>query len=284
MIRDTARDFARAELAPHAAALGGEAAGFPTRSSPRWASLGLLGMTVPPEWGGTGADYVAYVLAVEEIAAGCAATATLMSVQNGLGCGLVQAWGNDAQKKAWLPDLASGQDNRLLLPHRAPGRQRGQQPQDARHRVERRLGARGHEAVHLERASARSSPSCSRSPTRKRARRACRPSSCPPARPGFDVAEAREEAGPARRWTPAPSRSRAAAWAATPSWARAARGSPSRSPTWRAGASASRRRPWASPAPRSRRRSPTRRSARSSAGRSSSTSRSATCSPTCIRA
>ena len=65
-------------------------------------------MTVPPEWGGTGADYVSYVLAVEEVAAGCAATATLMSVQNGLGCGLVQAWGSDAQKKAWLPDLAGG--------------------------------------------------------------------------------------------------------------------------------------------------------------------------------
>ena len=59
-------------------------------------------------WGGTGSDYVAYALAVEEIAAGCASTATLMSVQNGLGCGSVLAWGSDAQKKAWLPELASG--------------------------------------------------------------------------------------------------------------------------------------------------------------------------------
>ena len=70
--------------------------------------LGFLGMTIPAEHGGTGADYVAYVLAVEEIAAGCAATSTLMSVQNGLGCALVHAWGDDAQKKAWLAELASG--------------------------------------------------------------------------------------------------------------------------------------------------------------------------------
>jgi alkylation response protein AidB-like acyl-CoA dehydrogenase len=70
--------------------------------------LGLLGMLAPEEWGGTGSDYVAYALAVEEIAAGCASTSTLMSVQNGLGCGSLLAWGSDAQKEAWLPDLAAG--------------------------------------------------------------------------------------------------------------------------------------------------------------------------------
>jgi alkylation response protein AidB-like acyl-CoA dehydrogenase len=107
MIRDTARDFARAELAPHAGQWEDEG-WIPDTVVAKLGELGFLGMTVPQEWGGTGADYVAYILAVEEIAAGCAATSTLMSVQNGLGCGLVQAWGNDAQKKAWLPELASG--------------------------------------------------------------------------------------------------------------------------------------------------------------------------------
>jgi alkylation response protein AidB-like acyl-CoA dehydrogenase len=107
MIRDTARDFAQAELAPHAARWE-EEGWIPDAVVAKLGQLGLLGMTVPPEWGGTGADYVAYVLAVEEVAAGCAATATLMSVQNGLGCGLVQAWGDEAQKKAWLPELANG--------------------------------------------------------------------------------------------------------------------------------------------------------------------------------
>jgi len=107
MIRDTARDFARAELAPHAGTWEDQG-WIPDEVVAKMGELGLLGMTVPPEWGGTGADYVSYVLAVEEVAAGCAATATMMSVQNGLGCGLVQAWGSDAQKKAWLPDLAGG--------------------------------------------------------------------------------------------------------------------------------------------------------------------------------
>ena len=89
MIRDTARDVARAELAPHAG--DWEDQGWiPDEVGAKMGDLGLLGMTVPLEWGGTGADYVAYVLAVEEIAAGCAATSTMMSVQNGLGCSLVR--------------------------------------------------------------------------------------------------------------------------------------------------------------------------------------------------
>jgi alkylation response protein AidB-like acyl-CoA dehydrogenase len=107
MVRDTAREFARKELAPHAARWE-EEGWIPDEVVARLGELGFLGMTVPPEWGGAGGDYVSYILAVEEIAAGCAATATLMSVQNGLGCGIVQAWGSEAQKTAWLPELASG--------------------------------------------------------------------------------------------------------------------------------------------------------------------------------
>ena len=107
MVRDTARDFARAELAPHAGQWEQEG-WIPDAVIAKLGELGLLGMTVPEESGGTGADYVAYALAVEEIAAGCAATATLMSVQNGLGCGIVQSWGNEAQKRRWLAELASG--------------------------------------------------------------------------------------------------------------------------------------------------------------------------------
>lgn len=107
MVRDMARDFSRAELAPHAGQWE-EEGWIPDAVVAKLGELGLLGMLVPEEWGGTGADHVAYALAVEEIAAGCAATATLMSVQNGLGCGIVLGWGNDEQKRAWLPDLASG--------------------------------------------------------------------------------------------------------------------------------------------------------------------------------
>ncbi len=107
MIRDTAREFARAELAPNAGRWEHEG-WIPDTVIAKLGELGLLGMLVPEEYGGTGADHVSYALAVEEIAAGCAATATLMSVQNGLGCGAVLQWGSEDQKRRWLPELASG--------------------------------------------------------------------------------------------------------------------------------------------------------------------------------
>ena len=107
MVRDMAREFARAELAPHAAQW--EAEGWiPDAVVAKLGELGLLGMVVPEEWGGTFSDYTAYALAIEEIAAGCASTAALMSVHNSVGCGPILAWGSDAQKKAWLPDMAAG--------------------------------------------------------------------------------------------------------------------------------------------------------------------------------
>jgi alkylation response protein AidB-like acyl-CoA dehydrogenase len=107
MIRDLARDFAQAELRPHAARWDEE--GYvPDAVLAKMGELGLLGMLVPEEWGGTGSDYFTYALAIEEIAAGCASTAVLMSVQNGLGCGCILSWGSADQKRRWLPDAASG--------------------------------------------------------------------------------------------------------------------------------------------------------------------------------
>lgn len=107
MVRDMAGEFARAELAPHAGRWE-EEGWIPDAAVARLGDLGLLGMVVPEEWGGSYSDYVAYALAMEEIAAGCAATATLMSVHNSVGCGPILAWGSDAQKRAWLPDMAAG--------------------------------------------------------------------------------------------------------------------------------------------------------------------------------
>ena len=107
MIRDMAREFAQAELAPHAGRWD-EEGWIPDAVVAKLGELGFLGMVVPEEWGGTFSDYVAYALAMEEIAAGCAATATLMSVHNSVGCGPILAWGSSAQKKAWLPDMAAG--------------------------------------------------------------------------------------------------------------------------------------------------------------------------------
>ena len=107
MIRDSARDFARAELAPHAAAF--EKAGWiPDATVAKLGELGLLGMVVPEEWGGSYTDYIAYALAIEEIAAGCAATSTLVSVHSSVGCGPILQYGTDEQKRRYLPDMAHG--------------------------------------------------------------------------------------------------------------------------------------------------------------------------------
>src|SRR5258708_20702219 len=88
MIRDTAREFAEAELAPRAAAFDKQG-WIADDVVVKLGELGLLGMMVPDEWGGSYTDYIAYPLAIEEIAAGCAATSTLVSVPNSVGCGPV---------------------------------------------------------------------------------------------------------------------------------------------------------------------------------------------------
>jgi alkylation response protein AidB-like acyl-CoA dehydrogenase len=107
MIRDAAREFATECLAPHAAEWDREGA-LPRHVVAQMGELGLLGMMVPPELGGTYTDYVAYALALEEIAAGCAACATLMSVHNSVGCGPILNFGNAVQQARWLRDLALG--------------------------------------------------------------------------------------------------------------------------------------------------------------------------------
>jgi len=107
MIRDTAREFAKAELAPRAAAFDKEG-WIADDAIVKLGELGLLGMMVPDEWGGSYTDYIAYALAIEEIAAGCAATSTLMSVHSSVGCGPILKFGTDEQKRRYLPDMAQG--------------------------------------------------------------------------------------------------------------------------------------------------------------------------------
>ncbi len=107
LIRDSAREFAQSELVPHAAQWDKD--GWIADSAvAKLGELGLLGMIVPEEWGGSYTDYTAYALAVEEIAAGCAATAALMSVHSSVGCGPILKYGRDDQKRLYLPDMAQG--------------------------------------------------------------------------------------------------------------------------------------------------------------------------------
>ena len=108
MIRETARRFAQEHLAPHAAAWDREQT-FPAAALRAMGELGLLGMLVPPEWDGAGADNVAMALAIEEIAAGDGATSTIMSVQNSVCCMPLLRYGTDEQKARFLRPLARGE-------------------------------------------------------------------------------------------------------------------------------------------------------------------------------
>ncbi len=108
LIRDMARQFAQAELAPRASEWD-KNGWIDSSVIEQMGELGLLGMVVPEEWGGSYVDYVAYALAVEEVSAGCGATGALMSVHNSVGCGPVLNYGTDEQKNTWLAKLASGQ-------------------------------------------------------------------------------------------------------------------------------------------------------------------------------
>ena len=107
MIRDTARAFATECLAPNAGQWDRDGA-LPQQVVTQMGELGFLGMMVPAELGGTYTDYVAYALALEEIAAGCAACATMMSVHNSVGCGPILKFGTPAQQDRWLGALALG--------------------------------------------------------------------------------------------------------------------------------------------------------------------------------
>ena len=108
LIRDMARTFATKQIAPFAAEWE-DLARFPAEVFKAMGKLGLMGMTVPQEWGGAGLDYVTYAMALEEIAAGDGAVAIVMSGHNSVGCMPILEYGTQAQKERYLRPLAQGE-------------------------------------------------------------------------------------------------------------------------------------------------------------------------------
>lgn len=107
LIRQTARDFARDEIAPTAIERD-ITAEFPHDIVNKLGELGFLGMMVSPEWGGSGLDTISYVIAMEEISKVDASVGVILSVNNSLVCWALQKWGTDAQKEKYLRPLATG--------------------------------------------------------------------------------------------------------------------------------------------------------------------------------
>ncbi|MBY9067242.1 isovaleryl-CoA dehydrogenase [Hyphomonas sp. WL0036] len=108
MIRETVKNFAQAEIAPRAAEID-RTDKFPRDLLPKMGELGLLGITVEEEWGGTGLGYLEHVVAMEEISRASASVGLSYGAHSNLCVNQLRRWGNDAQKARYLPKLVSGE-------------------------------------------------------------------------------------------------------------------------------------------------------------------------------
>src|SRR3954452_1843987 len=107
LLRDTVRQFALEKVAPVAEELDREKR-FPYDLVAELAALGLMGMTIPEEYGGAGADTVSYAVAVEELTRIDSSVAITVAAHHSLGTLPIYLFGSEEQRREWLPDLASG--------------------------------------------------------------------------------------------------------------------------------------------------------------------------------
>lgn len=108
LIQDMAKSFAQEQIKPHAGEWDQKGI-FPKDALGQMGELGFLGMLIPEEWGGSGTGTLAYVLALEEIAAADGATSAIMSVHNSVGCVPILKFGTEQQKQQFLKPLAQGE-------------------------------------------------------------------------------------------------------------------------------------------------------------------------------
>ena len=106
-VRKMVREFAETEVEPLAADIDKEHR-FPVETVEKMAKYGLLGVPFPTEYGGAGADHISYAITVEELSKKCASTGVICSAHTSLCCWPIFNWGNEEQKKKYLPDLLSG--------------------------------------------------------------------------------------------------------------------------------------------------------------------------------
>ncbi|XP_064087637.1 short-chain specific acyl-CoA dehydrogenase, mitochondrial-like [Macrobrachium nipponense] len=108
MLKKTCRDFADSELAPNAGKYDKDGK-FPMEVIKKMGDLGLMGLVAPEELGGTGMDYLAYAIAMEEISRGCATAGVIMSVNNSLYFGPLLGFANEKQKEQWIIPFTTGE-------------------------------------------------------------------------------------------------------------------------------------------------------------------------------
>src|SRR5207237_2620823 len=115
LVRSTVREFATQRVAPVAEELDREAK-FPYELVSELAELGLMGMTISEEYGGAGADTLSYAIAIEELTRVDSSVAITVAAHHSLGTLPIYYYGNEEQKRAWLPDHASGNKLAALGP------------------------------------------------------------------------------------------------------------------------------------------------------------------------
>ncbi|XP_037930213.1 short-chain specific acyl-CoA dehydrogenase, mitochondrial-like [Teleopsis dalmanni] len=108
MLQKTLKDFADAELKPLAGKHDKEHL-YPAQQIRKMGELGVMGITMPEKLGGSGLDYLAYAIAMEEISRGCASSGVIMSVNNSLFLGPLLAYGNEKQKQTYIPPFTAGE-------------------------------------------------------------------------------------------------------------------------------------------------------------------------------
>ncbi|GGY89269.1 acyl-CoA dehydrogenase [Streptomyces geysiriensis] len=107
-VRQLARDFVEREIAPHVVAWD-RAEEVDRGIVKKLGEVGFLGLTIDEEYGGSGGDHLAYCLVTEELGRGDSSVRGIVSVSLGLVAKTIAAWGDEAQKRRWLPGLTSGE-------------------------------------------------------------------------------------------------------------------------------------------------------------------------------
>ncbi len=108
MMRKMVRDFAQKEIAPFVPVME-ETEEFPRHIVKKMGEMGLMGIPIPEEWGGVGADFTSYILTINEISKVSATLGVILSVHTSVGTNPILYFGNDEQKRKYVPKLAAGE-------------------------------------------------------------------------------------------------------------------------------------------------------------------------------
>ncbi len=150
LIRKNIREFCVKNVEPIAAEID-EKESHPADLFKKLGEGGWMGIPIPTQYGGAGADYLTNAIVVEELSRSCSSTGFTVSIHVGIACMLINLFGTEDQKKKYLVPAGDGQAPGRLRPHRAGGRHGRHGRHDDGHEGRRCLRAQRHQDLHLQR-------------------------------------------------------------------------------------------------------------------------------------